>query len=218
MQIADEKGSLLSKFAPHQILATTISDGEIAVRCLPDGSVIFNSMQRTFPTTKVDDKANKKQLLFRLNPDLKSTEIIVDRDGVPDGTLELLETNQSGTRISLAGANNEFVGYLELASGKITIVQKKNSKDIKFAPQWRNNDELCYPARNLNKTSGQHDVDVVLQSTSDLDNRTILSKEWSPGSVDFLNDEKSNESEPARPKRKIVRTAPSAQRKQCINK
>jgi hypothetical protein len=206
IEIADGTGNLLSKFASPKVIAKTL-DGEIYVHCLPDGSVIFNSKQRTFPTTKVDDKSDKKWSLFRLKPDMKSIEVLVDQDNVDDVDFDLLEPNQAGTKISLAESSNGSVSYLDIATGKVTVLEKGESKDIKFAPQWRNDDELCYPARNLNKGTGEHDADVILQSTTDFDQRAILSKDWSAKSVEFLNDQKETENESAKSKKQPVRNS-----------
>jgi hypothetical protein len=188
-EIADTRGLLLPKFGPTKALVEVLAAESSRVRCLPDGSVAFNSKQRDFPSVK---KAEPRGCLFKLSPDFRSVEPIVALHKEP-GDEELgdqlasFEPNQDGTKIAVPGSHGEIT-VVDVLSGKVTQMEKDGKTDLKFTPQWRTKDELCYPSRNTEKPPNGHDVDVVLQSLTDPNRRSILSKEWDATSVEFLKD------------------------------
>jgi hypothetical protein len=120
-EIADNSGAVLPKFAATQILAEVLASESSRVRCLADGSILFNSMQRTFPAVKAEDRRGG---LFRLSPDLQSIENVKVVDALPDDSLASFEPNQDGSKIALRGTKGE-VAVLDVPSGLVTALEKK---------------------------------------------------------------------------------------------
>lgn len=186
VKIADTDGNLLPKLPKPSHLVDTLYANDSCVRCLPDGTVLFNSTLRTFPSTTED---NYKNCLFRLSPDYKHVETVAGSDQITPGYQSSFEPNSDGSLIAFSGDQGGIL-VLETSSGKKTELEKEGKEDLKFLPQWRIKDEICYPARNSIKSPGGHDVDVALQSLEDPSHHLVLSKEWSPVSFEFLNDPK----------------------------
>jgi hypothetical protein len=201
--VADENSTLLSKFGPEEKMVELVDISSAQARCLPDGGVIFNAKMRSFPSVAAE---NTKEYLYRLNPD-HSLETLASSDELPD-KLHLFEPNQDGTKIVFSGYGRGEIAVLDVSSRKVINLENAGPRELKFLPMWRTRDVLCYPARTLNKTGNEHDVDVVLQSMSD-GSRGTLSKDWSVKSVQFLNDPKKKE-EPKKTEDNIVRRQPRA--------
>jgi hypothetical protein len=170
-EVADETGTMLAKFGTPEKILEVLSAHSSGVRCLSDGSIIFNSKRRQFPSI-VNGKAQAG--LFKLKPDLKSLEPIGTLGFESGEDVQIFEPNQDGSLISIANKNGR-ISVLDVASDKVTVLEKGDSgdKDLKFLPSWRTKDELCFPAR-----AGGESVQVVLQSMSDLKQRKVLSSSW----------------------------------------
>ena len=184
-EIADANGMILPKFAPAKELAEVLAADSSRVRCLPDGSVVFHAKQCSFPSLK---KTDPQVSLFKLRPDGQSLEPILASKGLPGDMMNAFEPNQDGTKISVPGEHGEIT-VLDMASGTVTTLEKGGDGDLKFIPQWRTNEELCYPARNRENVANGHHADVVLQSLSEPSRRINLSKNWPSTSIEFLNDD-----------------------------
>jgi hypothetical protein len=189
-QVADANGKLLAKLAAPEELVELPAEGSSRVRCLPDGSVLFQSKQSQFPCIK---DAESTPAIFKLNPGQKSIEVVIPSDKIPNDQLNCFEPNQDGTKIAVPGAHGELA-VVDLVSHQVTTLEKTSEQDLRIIPQWRNADELSYGARNWNKPANGHDVDIVLLSISDPNRRIVLSKDWNVKLFGFLKDpEKSKE-------------------------
>src|SRR5262249_14279962 len=146
--------------------------------------IIFHAKQRTFPSIRTSEAHT---CFFRISADLKNIEQLAGSTDLPDDAVDLFEPNQDGTKIAVPGSNGE-IAVLDISTGTVTTLEKTGKQDLKFAPQWRTKDELCYPMRNQQRSSAGHDVDVVLQSMSQPDQRIIISKDWPTSSLEFLKD------------------------------
>lgn len=181
VDITDATGKLLSKVQEPKTIATVLANGTNRVRCLSDGSIIFDASEKTFPST-CDTKP--RSLLFRLKPDQKSIEQIPGSAELPINSLDTFEPNKDGTFVACYGREGE-VAVLELSTGKVAKLEPANKRELSFSPQWRTNDELCFLSKQ-DKSAGGHDYDLILQSVSDLNQRTVLSKDWSLNDFPFL--------------------------------
>ena len=182
-EIADAHGQVLPKCPAAKTLVELpiAGDSSSHVHCMADGSVVFNSKQRQFPSiTKFQAQSN----LFKLSPDFQHVEPMAPANELLGDKLDCFEVNQDGTKIAVPGSHGE-VTVLDVASGKVDVLEKAGPDGLTFIPHWRTKDELCYPTQNREKDRA-HDVDVVLQSLTEPTHRVVLSKDWPVKSVGFL--------------------------------
>jgi hypothetical protein len=195
-EIADYDEKLLARFSPPLNLVELPHQDATRIRCLAGGDIIFDAKELHLP--KISEKSqaknsNSEPRLFRLSRDFQIL-MPVSLSGDPLGDkLSDFEINQDGTKVVVPGSKGE-VTVVDLTTGKVTALEQKGI-DLKFAPQWRSADELCYPARSV--PGGGHDVDVVLQSVTRTEAPRLLSKDWPAASIKFLNDPKKDSSEKA---------------------
>ncbi len=201
LPVADVNGKLLAKSARHDLgqCAGELTGGG-RLRVLSDESIMFCTTPVKLPSVGLDFGLAEKTL-FRFKPaskdkDTKATIEQVNIEGPAlANALDSFEPNADGTYIAVLG-NRGAVNVI-LPTGKVTLLEKAipDSADASltgsfgFAPCWRNNHELCFTTRNIDKSKG-HDGDIVLQDlsneTGDMTPRQILSKNWPVGQIDFL--------------------------------
>jgi hypothetical protein len=192
LEVAHADGTILAKLGNPKKLVDLCAADASRVRCLPDGSIVFHAKKRAYPSiAKMDPHA----CLFRLSPDFQTIEPIAGSTELPGDAMQYFEPNQDGTKIAVPGTHGE-IAVLDVSSGKVITLEKAGKEDLKLCPQWRTKDELCYGARNVEKSANGHDVEVVLQSVTQPDQRIILSKDWSASSVEFLKDSEDPKREP----------------------
>lgn len=183
VEVVDTAGRLLPIPKVAKTIATVLADGTNQVRCLADGSIVFDGKQKAYPSIG-DEESNDRAQLFRVKSDLKSIAPIAGSSELPKGSLSSFEPNKDGTFISGYGNKGE-VSVLEVSSGKVTNLEPANKRELSFAPQWRTKDELCYLTKQ-NKLAGGHDYDLILQSVKDFNERSVLTKDWSLNDFPFL--------------------------------
>lgn len=181
----------LKKSSPQtlaELLAYSADSDAFRLRCLSDGSVIFNAQQRSFPAVPQE---NVHENLFRLCADAKSLEPVKVNETLTCAQLNAFEPNEDGSRIVVPGSKGA-VSVIDVASGNVTTLERDGEQDGVLAPVWRTKDELCYLARNVEpiKSKDGHDWEVVLQSLVDKDRRAVLSKNWSVKYLNFLQERK----------------------------
>jgi len=195
LDVTDASGKVLAKFSKAQELAELPFSGSDRIRCLPDGSIILSSEQLKLPCTQKKFDQNKS--LFKMSKDFQSLEPLPLSGDTLGNELGDFEINQDGTKAAVAGDHGEIT-VVDLATGQVTALEPKGT-DLKFLPQWRSADELCFPVRNHTKTTGGHDVEVGLQ-TLPLGTAHILSKDWPAKSITFLVDTKESTTKKTTPK------------------
>lgn len=195
VQVVDTAGRLLPKPKVAHTVATVMAADTHQLRCLQDGSLIFDGKQKSYPSI---GEQNTRSLLFRIKPDLKTLETINGSGDLPEGGLDTFEPNKDGSLIATHG-NKGDVNVLQVDSGKVIKLEPAREDELSFAPKWRGNDELCFLSKQ-EKAAGGHDYDLVLQSVKDLNQRTVLSKNWSAKDFPFLEkkDETATEKVKAR--------------------
>jgi hypothetical protein len=191
-RITDVDGKLLPHFGTPMKLCQLEFSQTDRIRCLPDGSIIFSGQAVQLPC--VQQEFQKRDALFKLSPDFSSLKPIIFSRG-PSDYLNYFEINQDGTRAVIARTYGE-VTVLNLSNGDAKTLESDGPKAIKFMPQWRSAEELCFPHRVTNKKPGDPDVEVVLASVSE-DKKQVLSKTWPVKSIGFLYD--TQESSPKKP-------------------
>jgi hypothetical protein len=195
-EIADYDEKLLVKFDPPKDLLDLPYNDSTRIRCLTSGDIIFDAQELHLP--RISDKSasknsNSQPCLFRLSRDFLSlSPLVLSGDPVGD-RLNDFEVNQDGTKAVVPGGKGE-VTVVDLTTGRVTAIEQKGS-DLKFTPQWRSAEELCFPARNVERQSSDHNVEVILQSMSQTERR-VLSRDWPANAIEFLNDSKKQTAAP----------------------
>ncbi|HVS53786.1 MAG TPA: hypothetical protein VHD62_15630 [Opitutaceae bacterium] len=163
-----------------QALAGCILTGQIRVRCLRDGRILFNTAEISLPISKADG-GNEREQLFAIDPSRQSTLVrLVPRSGenrLPQG-LTFFEPSPDGRRVLFGGENGEVM-VLEIVTGEINEVQPAGG-DLSGAPQWRNAEEFSFTRRNSEKDGVKpaHECDLVLRRADDPKKETVLSAAW----------------------------------------
>jgi hypothetical protein len=85
-----------------------------------DGSVLFNSTVRLFPSTTT---TKPKHCLFKLSSDYKRLELVTGSDQILPGYLYDFEPNEDGSAIVFSGGRGA-IQVLDTSSGKITELEK----------------------------------------------------------------------------------------------
>jgi hypothetical protein len=200
-QVRDAKGQLLEEFPAIEDLAGVIFNPELKVRCLPDGRILFASMDVHLPATAAD--MPQHCLMFAVNPGQSSVVTrLIPRSSeaeVPD-LMYAFEISPDARRVSLPGTGGE-VRVLNLSTGEITPVVQQFGlpAELLMLPTWRTADELCCLGPGPEKGARAVVNLVKLNPASSAPIETIpLSTDW-PESVarGFLFKEKPTETQPA---------------------
>ena|GEM_PF-2076265 len=184
VDVADENGVVLVKVGPPKALVEVIVSKSSRVRCLSDGSILFNAAQRDFPSVK---KTAVPEAIYKLSTDGKSLSRIQTSQDLPDD-LQYFEPNQDATKIAVPGTKGS-VAVVDVASGNVEMIENAGDNSLKIAPSWRTSDELCYAARNKVASSVGHNTEVVVRPLSAADNAVVLSKDWPVNVLPLLKDE-----------------------------
>ncbi|MEO6567262.1 MAG: hypothetical protein ABIO94_00755, partial [Opitutaceae bacterium] len=176
-QVLGDDGKLALEAAP-KALAGCLLSGQVRVRCLRDGRILFNTAEISLPMAQADGGTVQEQL-FAIDPARQSTLVrLVPRNverNVPK-SLTYFEVSPDGQRVVFGSTQGE-VCVLTLASGEVEKVQGDGSDDLSGAPQWRSAEEFSYVRRNPEKDGVKppHACDLVLRRG---DKETALSLGW----------------------------------------
>ena len=200
LPVADDKGALLPVSARHDLgqCAGELTGGG-RLRVLEDGSIMFSTTPLKLPATGLTFGLTDRAL-FRFRPASKESKATLEQINIEGpalaNALESFEPNEDGSLIAVMGKRGAV--YVISAEGKVRLLEKavpdsvdaSGSGSFGSAPCWRNKHELCFSARNLDKSNG-HDGDVILQDLSsetgsELKSRQVLSGNWPVGQIDFL--------------------------------
>jgi|GEM_PF-1277683 len=186
--VADEKGRLLDKPGDREDLAGILANGLTRVRCLPDGRIIFNSVEVTLPATPND--LPQTQELFALMPGKQATvSRLIPRKSVEEigDAAQYFEISPDGKWASIPDKTGKIM-VMDLAGGDVKTVQDKemptppgsndSSDKLRSVPTWRAPDELTYVGLD---EKGK--VSVMRHSMSQSKD-VNMSTDWTDGLID----------------------------------
>jgi hypothetical protein len=166
-------------------IASVVGDAFTRVRCAADGRIIFTSVAVDLPAA--NDEANRQAGLFALVPG-SPLKVIRLPNVKPSGKIgdapQFFELSPDGRRVSIPDQTGK-VSVLDLASGKVTVVQprefvkkKDSDRQLQTVPSWRSADELTF------MDPGENDhPNVVLWSVSAGSGRN-LNADWPAGTIE----------------------------------
>ncbi len=139
-QVAGADGNLLAEAPPAENLATLVFDNLLAVRCLPDGRILFASADMTLPAA-VDTPRPISLFAFKPGEPGQVTRVIPRqaKTQLPPSPVFDLSPNHK----LICMTDDAKVCVVALADGQITWVQKAEGK-LRALPSWRTAGELCF--------------------------------------------------------------------------
>jgi len=144
-QICDHDGKLLGDLPEPGSLAGLVANEFTKVRCLPDGRIIFSSMEVTLPVIGKDIPEQKQ--LFVLDPQRQSTITrlvpLSERSKTHGYNFDFFEISPDQKQISIPD-NEGRVAALTIATGDFVVLEADGTEEIQTVPVWRYPDELCY--------------------------------------------------------------------------
>lgn len=206
-RVCGERGQLLAEFSESESLAGILFSSEqpTRVRCLPDGRVIFATIEVTLPSTAED--MPQRVSLFAVDPGRQPTLIrLVPRQAepaLPDAGF-LFEPSPDGRRVCLPDSNGR-VAVLTLADGHLWEVLGPADVDkLRMQPVWRSDDELCFMIKLGPPDNQRRQIALAaLDWDANEIRRTELSTDWPPEVVaNLLIDQPASDlatSQPAAP-------------------
>ena len=149
--VCDNENKLVDTIIYGKDLANVMITGLAKVCCLDDGSIIFSSLKTILPVTP--DNNSDQPLLFMLEPDRhKSIVSLITKNALNDIAgydLNFFEVSPDNKYISFIDHDSR-VAVLEIATGKVTIMQGEDIGDLESLPSWRSSGELSYFSKNEN--------------------------------------------------------------------
>ena len=137
--------------AKAEDLAGLLFDAGNKVRCLPDGRILFASLDVHLPCTALD--MPQRPQLFALDPERQAGVVpLIPRsvqENLPDKP-NYYEASPDGRRVAILGEKGAVV-VLTLATGVLETVQPAADRNLDTAPAWRTATELSF----LCSTNGQ---------------------------------------------------------------
>jgi hypothetical protein len=175
-KVANRQGNLLEKVGERDDLAGIIMSELTRVRTLPDGSIVFATLEVKLPSAVGDMPENMN--LFKINPE---TQAIVSR--LLPRTAEshfsewsmLFEPSPDGRKLAFIDAENRVV-VVTIATGELWHVPDSDSET--FLPSWRGSSELSFFCTASGAEGGEERMFVARFSTDKESEAVELSASW----------------------------------------
>ncbi len=149
--ICNDNGELLKEAQNKNQQLTLAVNGLAKIRCLDDNRIIFSSMEISLPGNT--DDFSEQPLLFMIEPGKhKSIVPLVPKSSfheIAGYDLNFFEVSPDKQYVSMIDHDSR-VAVMELATGRVTIMQPEDMGDIESIPTWRGSNELCYFGKNEN--------------------------------------------------------------------
>ncbi len=175
LTVCTPAGELKSEFGQGSDLMKVVHrSNEERVRSLADGTILFSALPLQLPGKDLSGE----NTLYQLSPD-KDVPVRIVPAGYPtDVKAQYFEVSPDGKKVAMPGSHGEVV-VADLLSHGLSVVQawQEEIDSVKFVPQWRNSDELCFAVGAVRKTAVDHGCDVALKSMAGGVSK-ILSKDW----------------------------------------
>ncbi len=144
-QICGQDGNLLSDLPEPQSLAGLVAGEFTKVRCLPDGRIVFSSMEVTLPVIGKDIPEQKQLFVLDLQRQSTITRLIPrsEQSKTEGYSLDHFEISPDQKQISIPDDEGRVM-VLTIATGEFVVLQAQKVGDIRTVPVWRYPDELCY--------------------------------------------------------------------------
>ncbi len=173
--------------AEPKSLAGVLLSGDVRVRCLRDGRILFNTAEITLPIAKADGASTQEQL-FAIDPARQATLVrLIPRlaEGRTPRGLIYFEVSPDDRRV-VFGTDHGEVSVLTLATGEVDQVQNAGD-EISGTPQWRTAEEFSYVRFNHEKDGVKpaRPCELVLHQCGGKKEDTVLSAAWPVEMVGF---------------------------------
>jgi hypothetical protein len=176
--VVDSDGRLLDKLPDAEELTGLVFQDETRAVCLPDGRILFASLDIRLPATKLD--MPDRSSLFCLEP---GRTAVVARllpaqleASLPDAAA-VFEVSPDGRRVCIPGSHGA-VAVVTLATGQVTtVVPTKEKGSLDAVPVWRNADELCC-ARPATEPGAPPQLVLFRVDDASATETRVLSADW----------------------------------------
>lgn len=183
--VCDLRGGLLDEFPEAEALAGIVFNikESARVRCLPDGRIVFATLELHLPATTAD--MPQQFGLFAVDPDRQPTVLrLIPRaaEAALPGAVFLFDPSPDGEHICIPGTNGE-IGVLTIATGAVRLVLADEEIDrLRTQTAWRSAGELTFavvPGEAGDKGRPELALyDLDWDADEPVQSRTILSAAW----------------------------------------
>lgn len=124
-----------------------LSSGKTRLRALPNGQILFASVQVQLPA-RVDLAAEAQFQFFFLDPRKPGNPIVpvTVTDGSLPADLTTFAVSPDGKRVAIVEGGTDAAAVLEFATRKVEIISAPRGRKSRLIPAWRNNEELTFAA------------------------------------------------------------------------
>ncbi len=116
------------------------------IRVLPDGSLIFASIEISFPNVPSAPSESSFFVIAENSGDKKTMRKIKCTEGLLPADLSSFAPSPDGKRLAVVGSEDDAVRVLTLETGSVETVWPKNRCKSRTLPAWRGAGELFFVA------------------------------------------------------------------------
>jgi WD40 repeat protein len=191
-KVCDDHGDLLSKVVDPDEVAHVFCTNESQIRCAKDGTILFTCTENVVPAKAGD--LSRQNKLFAINKEkllagMVAHSLAEDLGNIssfaisPDGQCAALQSQLKGVVLAPVSKGVYFA-----PTGRTWMVSDK------IDPQWRSNNELCFPVKVIIGNEPSRRYELVLWNSGPLASskeprEKIISKQWPTESLRWLESE-----------------------------